>query len=569
MWRNVIAKELKFEQPNLASKRLILSVLNSTATKREVRDYLKKYDDEPSVVNHCLLFIRGLHSINHWTTNKLSGSIKRLRMLGLRPICVIPPTPFMDQEAEMLDTMITSASLKPLHLREALTRKADGSYKSIISSNSRLMDDTISGTIPIIKPYVYDERNASEYLTKDIVQFMTHFSEGASLLIDKFFILNTLGGTPSLERNENAHVFINLSQEFDSLKQSLVDQLHKLEKREPESGDLVDRMRLHIYDDMISHKEDELKEHIQDMELMDKVLSNLPTSSTGLVTTIKSASVFKDTKNPLLYNLLTDRSLISSSLPRFKNSKSIKSQTVILEEHEQENEYNFKSGSNRVNDAVFDTTVFKKGVDIKIFNAKTLSESNSIGLPKEFIKKSDTLEVLPYRGIRLDLIKMKKILDQSFNRSLDLNHYLNRINGNIASVIIIGDYEGIAILTYEGPKDRQFVYLDKFAVLPQLKGSLGISDIIFNLMFKQFPKEVLWRSRKDNVVNKWYFQRSVSVIDLSNNLGNGDQIDSNFKMFYYGDDNSDLESFGNKDVLQKRLTEFAKYIRDIKPSWEK
>lgn len=51
---------------------------------------------------------------------------------------------------------------------------------------------------------------------------------------------------------------------------------------------------------------------------------------------------------------------------------------------------------------------------------------------------------------------------------------------------MIGDYEGIAILTYEGSEENSFVYLDKFAVLPHLKGSLGISDIIFNLMFKNF-----------------------------------------------------------------------------------
>lgn len=186
MWRNVLAKELKFEQPNMASKKLILSVLNSTATKREVRDYLKKYNNEPVIVNHCLLFIRGLHSINELTARKLSGSIKRLRMLGLRPICVIPPTPFMDKEAEMLDSMVTSASLKPLHLREALTKTSSGTYKSIISSNSRLFDDTIAGMVPIIKPYVYNECDASEYLSKDIVKFMSHFSKDSSLLIDKF-----------------------------------------------------------------------------------------------------------------------------------------------------------------------------------------------------------------------------------------------------------------------------------------------------------------------------------------------------------------------------------------------
>ena len=142
---------------------------------------------------------------------------------------------------------------------------------------------------------------------------------------------------------------------------------------------------------------------------------------------------------------------------------------------------------------------------------------------------------------------------------------MNRINGKIASIIVIGDYEGIAVLTYEGPKNGQFVYLDKFAVLPHLKGSLGISDIIFNLMFKKFPSEVVWRSRKDNVVNKWYFQRSVAVIDLSIDIGNNSQKDSVFKLFYYGDPKAaenNINSFS-------RLQEFTKYVRDIKPSWHR
>ena len=568
MWRNVLGKELKFEQPNTASKRLILSVLNSTATKREARDYLKKYNNEPSVVNHCLLFIRGLSGLNEATAMKLSGSIKRLRMLGLRPICVLPPGPFMDKEAELLDTMVTWAALKPLHLREALTETANGSYKSLISSNSRLFDDTIAGTVPIIKPYVYNESSASEYLSKDIVKFMRHFSERSSLLIDKFFILNAIGGTPSIERNGNAHVFVNLSQEFESLKSNLEEQVNMSENRQPDSEDLVDRMRLHIYQDMIVHREEELKEHLQDLELMNCVLSNLSSGSTGLITSIKSASVFTDTKNPLLYNLLTDRSLISSSLPRFKNANALQSHTVIKDEHENDWESDSNAPSNRLNDAVFDTTVYKKGVDIKIFDYRKLTTNNSIGLPAEFIDPngpvSDSNE-----EFKLDLNKMKHILDKSFNRSLDLSHYLNRINGRIASVIVIGNYEGIAILTYEGPEEKQFVYLDKFAVLPQLKGSLGISDIIFNLMFKKFPKEVLWRSRKDNVVNKWYFQRSVAVIDLSTDLGENDQVDSNFKMFYYGDDGANLEKFGNMNTLQNRLKDFARYVRDIKPSWEK
>ena len=173
--------------------------------------------------------------------------------------------------------------------------------------------------------------------------------------------------------------------------------------------------------------------------------------------------------------------------------------------------------------------------------------------------KSST--TIPKANKKLDLKKLKLIIDSSFKKSIDLTHYLNRINGQIASIIVIGDYEGIAILTYEGPPENQFVYLDKFAVMPHLKGSLGISDIIFNLMFRKFPQELIWRSRADNVVNKWYFQRSTGVLDLSLKLGPNDQKDSIFKLFYYGD--PEIESF--HDI--NRLRDYAKYVRDISPSW--
>lgn len=65
---------------------------------------------------------------------------------------------------------------------------------------------------------------------------------------------------------------------------------------------------------------------------------------------------------------------------------------------------------------------------------------------------------------------MKSILDQAFHQSLDLQHYIPIINGNMTSIIIIiEDYEVIAILTCERPEHCRFIYLDQFAVLLRLK----------------------------------------------------------------------------------------------------
>lgn len=554
----------------MSSRNIILSVLNSTATKREAKDYLTKYADETKLINHSLLVVRDLHRCNLNLLKQLSATIRRLRILGLRPICVIPPSENIEKEAETLDKLITYAKLKPLHLKESLVKTTTGHYKSILASKDlNLFDNYIPNLVPIIKPYIFYESDVTEDISRDIVHFMRYLSKNATIKIDKVFILNDIGGIPSGERNDNSHVFINLSQEYSSLISALSQKISCLAKREPDSENLIDRMELYLKEKQIRQLEKKTKKHLQDLQIMNAVLSNLSNTATGLITTIESAALSSDTNNPLIYNLLTDRSLISSSLPRFKRHKEISFKEIFNNEEE---DFDAKKLSNiekqNYNNAILSTTVLKKGINIKIFDFKTLNDTNSIGLPSKGNHKvldENTQKAMKITNDKVDLIKIKSILDQSFYRSLDLEHYMQRINGNIASIIVIGDYEGIAILTYEGPEHSRFVYLDKFAVLPHLKGSLGISDIIFNLMFKKFPNEVVWRSRRDNIVNKWYFQRSVAVIDLSIDIGNNDQSDSIFKLFYYGDPKRVEKNINNFS----RLQEFARYVRDIKPSWEK
>lgn len=571
MWKKLLDQRLGYQQPNTLSKNVILSVLNSTATKREARDYLTKYTDGKSKHNYCLLLIRQLQNLSQKNLQKLSGTITRLRMLGLRPICVIPPSDQVARQAESWDRLLSWAELKPLHLFESISRGFDGSMESVLQSQKPTLEQS-ELFVPILRPYMYDASTARQSMVPEATHLFRWLCNGEIPYIDKFFILNNVGGIPSNERHDNSHVFINLSQEFDHIYNLLSNQLAQFQSREPHSGNLVDRIAVHIKKEESSLLEVKFKEHREDLQLMNIVLSSLSSSSTGLITTTRAASLAHDTNNPLLHNLLTDRSLISSSLPRFKKRhESLESNNDYawyelpydVDEEAREREIkdtNHVKMAENLEDAVFVTTVFKKGIHIKTYNQPTLTSKNSVGLPNVPYSQMDYND-----DSKLNLPKLKRILDQSFGRELDLQHYMNRINGHVASVIVIGDYEGIAILTYEGPNKNPFVYLDKFAVMPHLKGSLGISDIIFNLMFKLFPKELLWRSRRDNVVNKWYFQRSVGVLDLSMELSDNDRIPSQFKLFYYGDPEAAFESFNNKD----RLKEYAKYVRDIKSSWAK
>lgn len=573
MWKQALNRGFKYDQPNAAARKLILSVLSSTATRREARDYLVKYGQNSPRANHCLLLIRHLQTIGRGTLWQLSGAIEKLRMLGIRPIFVIPPSGHVMQNAETLDKVLTTANLRPIHLQDGLFRGSDGTYSSILSSQASLFDSKSLDLIPVIQPYVFDEATASQRLTTDMVCFMENIvPRGGAPYIDKFFILNNIGGIPSDERRNNAHVFINLSQEYKTLASSLGEKAGSFSVREPQSQNLLDRLTLHLKEDELISLERQYKEHLEDLQLMNAVLSRQSNSSTGLITTTKAAALASDRKNPLLYNLLTDRSLISSSLPRFKARPEQWDEDHSWYEMSNEveaNDYAFRDpdysgAAKHQEDSILVTTVLKRGVHIKTLEYRTLSQYNSIGLPKSFHSK-EASKVSYNEDSRVNLIKLKRILDNSFGRDLDLDHYLNRINGRIASIIVIGDYEGIAVLTYEGPSENPFVYLDKFAVLPHLKGSLGISDIIFNLMFKSFPRELLWRSRSDNVVNKWYFQRSVGVLDLSIALSDDDRKKSQFKLFYHGDPDSNKDPFQDK----ARLKEYAIYVRDIEPSWAK
>ncbi|EHL02715.1 putative Amino-acid acetyltransferase, mitochondrial [Glarea lozoyensis 74030] len=93
----------------------------------------------------------------------------------------------------------------------------------------------------------------------------------------------------------------------------------------------------------------------------------------------------------------------------------------------------------------------------------------------------------------IDLSRLVHLIDDSFDRKLDVRDYLKRVNDRIAGVIIAGEYEGAAILTWETPpgvvedgsmesRSRMVPYLDKFAVLKKAQGSGGVADIVFTAM---------------------------------------------------------------------------------------
>ncbi|KAI9513050.1 hypothetical protein F5148DRAFT_464418 [Russula earlei] len=137
---------------------------------------------------------------------------------------------------------------------------------------------------------------------------------------------------------------------------------------------------------------------------------------------------------------------------------------------------------------------------------------------------------------KIDKVKMTRLLEQSFGRVLDSDAFYTRLEENLDFVIILGDYAAGAIVTREtsgSDPSTPIVYLDKFAVLPSHQGD-GTVDFLWVALHDEtyglgLPfssnvnggkegrgegKDLVWRSRSNNPVNKWYFERSSGHVRM-------------------------------------------------------
>ncbi|KAG0339566.1 Amino-acid acetyltransferase, mitochondrial [Podila humilis] len=144
------------------------------------------------------------------------------------------------------------------------------------------------------------------------------------------------------------------------------------------------------------------------------------------------------------------------------------------------------------------------------------------------------LDIFSFRGSLdgLDLKQLSILLESSFGKPLDAEGFYERIKTRTKTVILAGhDYMGAAIVTREGGvalgSDGKILasvaYLDKFSVAPKSQG-IGVADILWKRLQDEFP-DLVWRSRSDNPVNKWYFDRADGNIRIPN---------TNWTVFWYG-----------------------------------
>ncbi|KAL6928271.1 hypothetical protein ACO0SA_003006 [Hanseniaspora valbyensis] len=563
-------------------REFISSILQSTVTKREAKDYLQKYDLKDSKNKIALLILQDPLSLNQHQV-ALKKTLQKLINLGVSPVLYLQQDKTKNKDLNLLEHYRISDLLNCTAVPEL--DYIPESYKPRLY-NSKGQRMLLYATKRATKNDDNDDDTSFVNFVKTL-----HTKLGS---LEKVIILNKNGGIPTKLRNWYPHVYMNLRDEYAVSVKELTEKISSLNPERKTDFQEIQK----------------LKQDIDNLKLFKDCLQDLPLTSTGMVTSYKSLNddvstsnntninnndsssnsnnIFSITNNnnPIIHNVLTDRSLVSCSLPVLKNMQ------LGNEGHEKWYESvdlyaeNYNDGDiggiekddmgkheqysqNTFDDISFQTTVLKKGININFFKERLLTENNSIGLPEKFHihEKRDDLKKSKFK---LDLNKICSIIKSSFNRDLDLEHYLNRINGNIALIIIIGDYEGIAICTYEGYKDsknnkKELTYLDKLAVLPHLKGSLSIADLMFIEMFNQ-NDHLVWRSRKENVVNKWYFQRSKGSIDLDKIDPNDKDKDSIFRLFYhYGDEGKDI--FKGSDV--EEIKTICRNIRDIKPSWKK
>ncbi|OAQ99438.1 hypothetical protein LLEC1_07698 [Akanthomyces lecanii] len=575
---------------------VIVSVLESTATRRDAKGYLQKYTanqpgkeaskavpdsqnatststvSEP--VNIAIIMLRDPQHLAQSTVDGIAKTIAQLRALGLLSAVVIDCTgdssrQVFDTEALRLCEAVDNFGkpgakvISDIFLGQASDAQQPSAYcNSIKVSDRGLLKRAFQhGLIPVVPSMsARDELSAARPAgAEQTVLALTAFLSGLQFekpaipdasgnskniwrpekiaSVERVILLDALGGTPTSGRGVGVcHRFINLEQEYYWLRAQLLGP-----EGSPATGSPSGKPTTN--------------NHVSNLALAKETLTILPPSSSALITTpvaaANTSTIYSEPRsikteegqlgfdgmvttrkkhNPILHNLLTDKPMYSSSLPLQR----------------------IQDGGYRVDprDSTAATMV-KRGMPLTIYPDP---RENPWRPPKPGAPRCRLTDH------NVDLPRLVHLIDDSFGRKLDVDDYLNRVNDNLAGIIIAGEYDGGAILTWEKPEgvtdqeayDRGLYvpYLDKFAVLRCRQGSGGVADIVFNAMVRDcFPDGVCWRSRKNNPVNKWYFERSVGTIKLS---------DSSWTMFW-----TTLGLCGRQPTLEQ----YESVCRSVRPSW--
>lgn len=266
------------------------------------------------------------------------------------------------------------------------------------------------------------------------------YSQDINLVPLRLMIISREGGVPSYARTGFPHLLINLTSEYDYIRDTY-DPSWSKGKHSP----------------------------LSNLSLARTCLAYMPPTSSAVMVSHRSPS-------SLIANLITNKPAVSSSLPH-----------ALLQ------------GNRKL---TRDTpTLLRRGQPIQVI--RSLAD--------------------------VDRAKMDYLLETSFKRTLDADAFYKRLEQTLDFVVVAGDYVGAAIVTNEpSPNSSEPIsYLDKFAVLPSHQGD-GTVDFLWVALHdesyglghpfsinpnggkegKGEGRDLVWRSRDDNPINKWYFERS-------------------------------------------------------------
>ena len=513
-------------------------------------DLTQRFQDAKLEAMHlALVVLRDPQAINDDTLRGIGHTIAQLSRLGMNCIVVLDCNPIQHDQtlgpvelaAFQADRTVEAFEIADEHTARRVdnilnVNSPSGEKPSTfqIKSNVEIVHQDLlisplkRGLIPIIpsvalnteihKREMVSAKDVVLALTKDLTGLQSSIAsdeapqqiadrikdQQRALSVDRIIVLDSLGAIPSPDRSDGTHVFINLEQEFDTVKHQLT-----------ETGL-------------------ETQEHLYNLELIRNALAVLPPSSSGFLTTPYAVAYAerlppiqsdgprvrtRRQRNPLIHNLLTDKPAFSSSLPSSRSPP-----------HQNPTQVHPVSSAKS---SLQSSTLLKRGMPVTLIPDPSMHPWTPPSADSPTLSLSDP---------RIDLPRLVLLIEDSFNRKLDLPHYLSRIKDRLAGIVIAGAYEGGAVLTWETPPDHAFSsnlskistdplngnhntrdlksaagtpedyyvpYLDKFAVLRRSQGAGSVADIVFSTLVREcFPNGMCWRSRKDNPVNKWYFERS-------------------------------------------------------------
>jgi amino-acid N-acetyltransferase len=529
---------------------------------KDVKEMSQTSATVPQPVFVALVKIRAPQEIDDETLLGVGRTLVQLKKLGLTSIVVVDCDLASEDEAERRRKTNLQASRiatavdhydepgariihSPITIGDSAGKDTSPftSEDLFVGNSKDLMDSLQSEAIPIIPCIGYtedlcsfrsvDSNDAIIALARQLsgLQFLGQPAEDAQITrllklaeVYRVIIIDPVGGVPALNQATGRYMFLNLEQEYEEVTKHLTSSM------------VLDRV-----------PRGDNFHHLKNAELARKALSLLPPTASAVITTPQEAAnnrpkdehdldwAMVGTRrkhNPLIHNLLTDRPVQSSSLPsgRIRHVMSSTGEPTRIASL---------------------TTLAKRGMPLTMFPDPRVTEWRPPQPGQSGLNLTDP---------HIDLGRLVHLINDSFGRERDGDHYLKRVENHLAGIIIAGEYEGGAILTWERPYGpdglqveetwRMVPYLDKFAVLRKSQGAGGVADIVFNAMVRNcFPDGVCWRSRKDNPVNKWYFERSRGTMKIK---------DMNWTMFWTTPDLS---------IDQQKYRDYESVCRGVEPSW--